>query len=129
MVNTTLDEPSEQFVENVFPRNQTLAISIKALSLGFLLDLKAKLKCARLARNKIAHELAPRIDGCIDTKILGDKFFDSVEKIIFELAEGDLILSIGFDVFNGDDIPLDHFLNGYAKRTVDWVIDDINIFD
>ena len=59
---------------------------------------------------------------------LEDKFLNSVKKIIFEVAEGDLILSIRFDVFNGDDIPSDHSLNGFAKRIVDWVFDDINIF-
>ncbi len=116
-------EKMARFVDNLYVNDMTLCNTIK--SFRFTSDFKNILHEARLARNKIAHNLCKNLIGCIETnKLFAEK------KLIQEIAsyskiiiEGDALLSIIMSIVTKEFLPNYDYIESYKAKLLEWVIE------
>lgn len=113
------DNDFDSLVEKVLKKSSTLDASIKNLELPD--EISVILHDARKARNAVAHDLAVGLEGCIDTKIDKDSFLREVSEYMFDLAHGDVLISILIHEFNGEEPIRSELIPAYKDEIVRWV--------
>lgn len=108
-------------IELVQKKCSTLDKSINRLELPD--GMSVILHDARAARNAVAHELAVGMEGCIDAKIDEKNFLREVSEYIFDLAHGDVLLSVLAHEFNGEDPMRPELRSAYRDKILNWVIE------
>jgi hypothetical protein len=109
----------QEYASKIVEKYRTLNQNIETLrSLG---DISVVLHDARKARNRVAHDLAIGLTGCLDTKVNEDNLIEEVSDLIVDIAYGDIAISLTVSVFNGDPVPTKHFIASYKDRIVNWV--------
>lgn len=116
------DNDFNSLVEKALKKSSTLDKSIK--NLGLPDDLSAILHDARKARNSIAHDFALGMEGCIDTKVDKQKFLRDASDYMFDLAHGDVLISILIQMFNYDEQIRSELISTYKDKIVSWVIEN-----
>lgn len=115
------DHDFYSLLENALEKSLTLDKSINKLELPD--DISFLLHEARRARNAVAHDLAVGLEGCVDTTINEKNFLNEVSKYIFDLARGDVMISLLMRNFNGEDPIRAELAVAYIDKIVNWVID------
>ncbi len=113
------DAEYEEHVSKIAEKYRNLNKNIE--SLRFLGDITVVLHDARKARNRVAHELAKGLTGCLDTKVKEDNLLQEVADLIVDIAYGDIAISLTISAFNGDSVPTKQFIASYKDRIVRWV--------
>ncbi|WP_273837668.1 hypothetical protein [Providencia rettgeri] len=96
-----------------------LSEAIKQLKLSD--EIATILFKANSARNKIAHDVAKGLEGCIDSKV-DDIFIENIGKLVGDITEGDIVVSALISNFNKDPkMNIEEILQ-YKDKVIDWVI-------
>lgn len=111
----------DSIVEKALRKYSTLDKSITNLVLPS--DRSLILHNARKARNAIAHDLAIGLEGCIDTKVDGREFIAQISEYMFDLAHGEVLISILISEFNGEEPIRSDSIAAYIDKLVKWVIE------
>lgn len=114
------DEEFNKLIEEMLSKYVSLDKSIQTLNSPK--QLSQILHTARKSRNEIAHSLTKGLEGCIDTKIDNTVLIKEVEKLIGNIVDGDILISIIISIFNGEPILNNQSLSEYKKKVIDWVI-------
>lgn len=114
------DTEFNQFVAQIESKYRTLNSSIKSYKLP--VKISELLHQARKARNEIAHSLTKGLEGCIDTKVINDRFIDEVSDLLGKIVDGDIIVSILISRFNKEPILDGKSLEKYKSRIINWVV-------
>lgn len=109
----------EEYASKIVEKYRKLYQNIKTLS--FLGDISVVLHDARKARNRVAHELAKGLTGCLDTKVNEDTLLEEVSDLIIDIAYGDIAISLTISAFNEDSVPTKQFIASYKDNMVKWV--------
>ena len=115
------DNDFDSLVEKALKKSITLDKSIS--SLGLPDDLSVILHNARKARNAVAHDLSVGLHGCVDTKIDESIFLSEVSKYMFDLAHGEVLISILIHEFSGEEPIRADLIPAYEDKIVTWVIE------
>lgn len=115
------DNDFDSLVDKALKKSSTLDKSIN--NLGLPSDLSVILHDARKARNAIAHDLAVGLEGCVDTKVDEHIFLCEVSEYMFDLAHGDVFISILINQFNGEETILSELMPAYKDKIISWVIE------
>ena len=110
------DYDFDSLVDKALKKHSILDKSIKNLKLPD--DLCVILHDARKARNAIAHDLAVGLEGCVDTKVDLHVFLREISEYMFDLAHGDVFISILINEFNGEEINLSELMPVYKDKIV-----------
>lgn len=111
---------NELFSE-IAKRNKTLNSSIATLNLPQ--PMEVILKDANHARNAVAHDLAKGLTGCLDTKNDEASWIHEVSDLVFDLAHGDIAISLTISALNRGPLPNSSFVSSYVARVIKWVIE------
>lgn len=109
----------EEYASKIVEKYRALNQNIKTLS--FLGDISVVLHGARKARNRVAHELAKGLTGCLDTKVHEETLLQEVSDLIMDIAYGDIAISLTISAFNDDPVPTKQFIASYKDSMVKWV--------
>lgn len=109
----------QEYASKIVERYRTLNQNINTLS--FPSDISVVLHDARRARNRVAHELAKGLTGCLDTAVNEDELLQEVSDLIMDIAYGDIAISLTISAFNGDPVPTKQFVASYKDRIISWV--------
>lgn len=115
------DNDFDSLVEKALKQSSTLDKSIK--NLGLPDSVSVILHDARKARNSIAHDLAVGLEGCVDTKMDKSGFLNEVSEYMFDLAHGEVLISILMNEFNSEDLIRPELIPSYKEKVLSWVID------
>lgn len=115
------DNDFESLVEQALKKSSTLDKSIK--NLGMPDDISVMLHDARKARNAVAHDLTVGLEGCLDCKIDESIFLREVSEYMFDLAHGQVLISILVHKFNGEEPLQPELIPVYKDKIVNWVIE------
>lgn len=116
----TNNEEFKVFYQKIISKYRTLNTSIKTFILPE--EIGEILHKARESRNEIAHSLTKGLEGCIDMKIDNMTQINEIKKLITNIIDGDIIISILTNDFNKDPTPTIQALEKYKNRVLDWVI-------
>lgn len=114
------DDAYKVYVSEILSKYRTLSKNIK--SLGLPEDISGILHNARKARNTVAHELSRNFTGCLDTKIDENDFIQEVSKLIMNIADGDIAISVIISLINHDPVIRDELIQFYKDNIVRWVV-------
>lgn len=114
------DDAYKVYVSEILSKYRTLSKNIK--SLGLPEDISEILHNARKARNTVAHELSRNFTGCLDTKIDENDFIQEVSKLIMNIADGDIAISVIISLLNHDPVIRDELIAFYKDNIVRWVV-------
>ncbi len=109
----------EEYVSKIAENYRNLNKNIESLS--FVGDITVVLHDARKARNRVAHELAKGLTGCLDTKVKEDDLLQEVADVIMDIAYGDIAIALTISAFNGDSVPTKQSMASYKDSIVRWV--------
>jgi hypothetical protein len=115
------DSDFDLLVEKTLRKHSNLGRSIKHLELPG--DLSVILNDARNARNAVAHDLAVGLEGCIDSEIDEGALIRQTSDYVYDLAHGDLLISILIAEFNGEEVMRRELIPAYKEKILKWVID------
>jgi len=111
----------EAYVSEILSKYRTLSKNIKYL--GLPEDISGTLHNARKARNTVVHALSENFTGCLDTKIDENYLIREVSKLIKDIADGDLIISIFISLLQHEPVINGAFISSYKDKIVRWVIE------
>lgn len=115
------DNEFESLVERTLKKSSTLDKSINNLRMPD--DIYKILHNARKARNAVAHDLTVGMEGCLDCKLDESRFLQEVSGYIFDLARGQVLISIMTNEFNGEASLQPSLIQIYKDNIVNWVIE------
>ncbi|GAB3654283.1 hypothetical protein [Ramlibacter alkalitolerans] len=105
-------------------RSTSLSAAVSRTNLKLPKGAALLLEDATQARNAVAHDLAKGMTGCLDTTVDRNALVREVSDRIFELAHGDVVISLIIAHLNGEEASNSEFLSTYVQRVVRWVIEE-----
>jgi len=106
-----------------FLRKNKLYTYIKQIEkdLGLANDAHEVIQRARLARNTLTHEGGLGHDHLMEVESRHSDFVQEVEKLVRDIAEGQLIILVLSQLATREPIPTLDYLNSYVDSVVHWV--------
>lgn len=111
----------KKFVSRIITKHVTLDKNIK--SLGLTDDISNILHSAKKARNRVAHELARGLTGCLDIKPNEKNLIDEVSELIGTITCGDIVISTLISTLNNYQLPEIQFIKTHKEKMINWVIE------
>ncbi|MFT4301696.1 MAG: hypothetical protein QM579_08080 [Desulfovibrio sp.] len=114
-------EKTYEKMNEFFKKHMNLNSSINFFMLPK--DILSVLLNAKDARNEIVHSLPNAI-------IIGEdstdevSFIEETKKLVGDVVDGDIIISIFTCAYNKDPIPTKEFLDGYKDSVLSWVVEE-----
>ena len=122
--STLIEKKSEDNFEKMndfFKKHVSLGNSIKLLGLPD--DITSTLYKAKDSRNEIVHSLPNTIAIGEDLTDQG-LFIEETKKLVSDVVEGDIIISILTCAYNNSPLPVKDFLDKYKYSVLSWVIEE-----
>ena len=122
--STLTEKSSEDNFEKMnafFKKHVSLGNSIKSLNLPD--DITSTLYKAKDSRNEIVHSLPNSIAIGEDTTNQ-DIFIEETKKLVSDVVEGEIIISILTCAHNDSPLPVKDFLDNYKDSVLSWVIEE-----
>jgi hypothetical protein len=115
------DDDTNKLFAEIVKRHKTLHSSIGALQPPK--PMEVILYDANRARNAVAHDLAKGLTGCLNMKIDEAAWIHEVSDLIFDVAHGDIAISLAISALNRDPLPNSSFVSSYVERVIKWVVE------
>ncbi len=121
IISALSEEEWGKFVKNLISKFTTLNNNINSFKLPN--EISKILHKARKSRNEIAHSVTKGLEGCLDIRLKHEDLIKTLKKLVGDIADGDMFISILISKFNGDPILNQQSLSTYKDEIINWVID------